>query len=183
MFRNLDAAKLSSKAQKAEIFFYPGAHASLMQKKLESDSKFRAVGHSNVGKIFILTGSNNIDSIYYGSRNLTDAIQDISTLLDYIKNSFPNSSVQVINILPRDVKGRNDIINEINLRIKQLCDIDESMNFIDTETEHHLFSNIVFRQKVRKTDFFNFGDDNVHLNNHGIIRLGRHLKYLAHKYY
>lgn len=181
MFRNLDAAKLSSRARKAEIFFYPGAHAYLMQKKLESDSKFRAVDQSNVERIFLFAGSNNIDSIYYGSRKLNDAIQDISTLLSYIKNTFPHSSVHVINILPRVVKGRNDVINEINLHIKKHCDDDERMYYIDTETEHHLFSKLEFRQNVRKIDYFNSGYDNVHLNNHGIIRLGRHLKYLAHK--
>ena len=72
---------------------------------------------------------------------------------------------------------RNNIINIMNdflFRISHQC---KSFNYISTEFERKLFS----RGGYRKHELFSSnGDDNVHLNSSGIVRLGKHLKYLAH---
>ena len=95
---------------------------------------------------------------------------------------LPTSVVNVINILPRITKGKNDIIHELNRQIQNICNEarDRRLYYVDTESDHKLFTD---NECVRREEFFVQDDrytDNVHLNGTGIIRLGRHLKYLAH---
>lgn len=180
MFRQLDAEKMSSQAQQATVFSYSGAHAALMHKKLRDDDRFISLDPTSVKRVFVLTGTNNIESIYYGSRKLADAKRDISDLLQFLKKHFPLASVNVINILPRTAKAKNDIIGELNSHIKKMCEKDHSMSYVDTETENNLFRD---KFGVRRENFFVQSErfpDNVHMNTPGIVRLGRHLKHLAH---
>ena len=61
-----------------------------------------------------------------------------------------------------------------------MCEKDHSMSYVDTETENHLFRD---KFGVRRENFFVQNErfpDNVHMNTPGIVRLGRHLKHLAH---
>ena len=52
---------------------------------------------------------------------------------------------------------------------------------ISTEKHRDLFT---FKNGIRKHYFFlNKGEDNVHLNNLGIVRLAKYLKYFAHHRY
>ena len=180
MFRQLHAEKMSSQAQQATVFSYSGAHAALMHKKLRDDYRFISLDPTSVKRVFVLTGTNNIESIYYGSRKLADAKRDISDLLQFLKKHFPLASVNVINILPRTAKAKNDIIGELNSHIKKMCEKDHSMSYVDTETENNLFRD---KFGVRRENFFVQSEkfpDNVHMNTPGIVRLGRHLKHLAH---
>ena len=83
----------------------------------------------------------------------------------------------MINILPRVSAARNCVINRLNEFICTLC-VNLGLNFVSTEIDRYLFST---RQGYRRDDLFNVvGSDNVHLNSSGIIKLGKHLKYLMH---
>ena len=49
---------------------------------------------------------------------------------------------------------------------------------VSTELDRCLFS---FKDGYRKANYFvNKGEDNVHLNGLGIVRLAKHLKFVAH---
>ena len=177
MFRFLDGKKLSSNKQNAKVLFYPGADADQMLKRLCSDPDFQALDHSSISKVFLLTGSNNIEGIYKGNKSLQSGKIAITNLTSFLHGHFTKATVNVLNILPRKIKGRNDVINELNLHIKLNCKNQPRIEYIDTETDY------VFNDRLgqRKEMFFKWGSDNVHLNDIGIIRLGRHLKYLSHK--
>ena len=69
MFRFLDAKKLNSDRQNAHIFFYPGADATQMYDRLISDPKYKVLNIQSVQKVVVLTGSNNVDSIYNGRKS------------------------------------------------------------------------------------------------------------------
>ena len=179
MFRELNATKMSSRKQAAHVFFYPGADAHRMLNKLKSDQHFQSI--TDASNIFLLTGSNNIDSIYFGSKSLQPAKDDISELVRYLQHHFPQATINLLNILPRETKGRNDVIAAINSYTKSLCERSSShqLKYIDT-ISNNLFST---RNGMRKSQFFSpNGFDNVHLNNSGISRLAKHLKYIAHQY-
>ena len=177
MFNMLTPSKLSSTKQKARVFYYSGANASQMEQKLKKDVAFNSIDPKSVSKIFLLTGSNNVDDIYFGKRRLREAKEDIHKLLQYMKIRFVNSAVNIINILPRATIGRNHIIRELNLHIRELCKTNNFM-FVDTESDHQLFTTV---KGDRKREFFAVrGGDNVHLSKTGVVRLANHLKYLSH---
>ena len=182
MFRNLDESRLSSNCQTATKFFYPGAKASHILKKLQQDQDFNKLDKSSVKKVFILAGTNDIEDIYLDRNggSLEKTSLDLRNLIKFISNALPNSVINVLNVLPRKQKGRCDIINAVNMDIKSLCSRVNVLNFIDT------FSNRMFahRDGARREEFFNqfsrFGADDPHLNPFGIVRLGKFLKYLVH---
>lgn len=179
MFRGLDRSKMSSKDQTADVFFYPGADAHRMLLRLKADQRFQSLMRTSITKIFLLTGSNNIDSIYYGSKSLQPAYNDISDLVTYLQQRFPQTEINILNILPRQTKGRNDVIAAINSHIKSLCErsASQQLKYIDT-ISNNIFS---YRNGMQKSQFFSpMGYDNVHLNKSGISRLAKHLKYIAH---
>ena len=82
-----------------------------------------------------------------------------------------------LNILPRNVTWKNNIVMELNGVIREICRAHGFM-FIDTELENKLFTDNMHR---RKNKFFGVGHDNVHLNKSGVARLARHLKYATHR--
>ena len=103
-----------------------------MLSRLKNDPKFVSLDKRGVTKIFLLTGTNNIDSIYYG-RSFDHAAHDISNLVKYLQNVFVSSTkIHVINILPRKTRGRMDIINLLNNHIKSLCNQSPNLVYIDT---------------------------------------------------
>ena len=65
--------------------------------------------------------------------------------------------------------------------MKSFADINNFINYIDTESSRNLFSS---KDGYRKSEYFvptskNI-DDNVHLNKLGISRLASHLKFISH---
>ena len=175
MFRFLDSDKLSSAKVRAQKLFYPGADAKIMLQKLKADLD----SVSSPSDIYIMTGTNNVNSIYFGSKSLKEAADDVNNLLNYLKAVFPSSPIHVINILPRSTKGRNDVVSELNSLIKKICDRDEQFDFMQTL---HLFN---YKDGQRKQFYFLRPSvkipDNCHLNASGVIRLAKFIKYWAHK--
>ena len=181
MFRNIDPDRLSSKDQEASKLFYPGADAARMLLNVKKDQYFGNIDKNDITKIFILTGSNDIDNIHRNNLPIGNSISDITELIRFLGSSCPNANINVLNILPRQSYTRCQIINAINSEIKNFCDQSEQFTFIDTY-ENFMFSN---HDGSRRNKFFmppgRFGPDNVHLNAVGVVRLGKHLKYLAHQ--
>lgn len=181
MFRNLDPVRLSSKDQKASKLFYPGADSARMLINIKKDSNFNSIQKDNISKIFLLTGSNNIDGIHRRDSSIEHSLSDILNLLRFLSSSCPNAKVNVLNILPRKFYERNQIINSLNSEIRKFCDQSEKFCFIDTYN-NYMFSN---HDGTRRNKFFmppgHFGPDNVHLNGVGVVRLGKHLKFLSHQ--
>ena len=176
MFRFLDSDKLSSPTISATKLFYPGADAKVMLSKLKND-----LGSvTPPSDIYLMTGTNNVNSIYFGSRSLKEAEDDIRKLLSYVKSVFSSATIHVLNILPRSSLGRNDVVAELNMLIKKLCDSEAQLDFMDT---HHLFN---YRDGQRKPFYFVRPSskiaDNCHLNSNGVIRLAKFLKYWEHKH-
>ena len=101
MFRFLDPIQLSSERQMAHVFFYPGADASQMHDRLTQDPKYNELHNYSVQKVYILTGSNNVDNIYLGKKYLQEGTRGISNLIHYLKGHFKQAVINVINILPR----------------------------------------------------------------------------------
>ena len=180
MFRFLDTKRLSSRSQDAEKLFYPGADASQMLNRLKTDPKFLSLEKGAVTKIFLLTGTNNIDSIYFGD-SFDKSARDISNLISFIQDTFSSAIIHVINILPRKTHGRMDIINLLNDHIISLCNQSVNLSFVDT------YSNYMFahREGCQRKEFFKPGGqiypDDCHLNAKGVVRLGKHLKFVAHQ--
>ena len=182
MFRFLNTYKLSTDEQQAVKLFYPGATACQMQTRLNHDSRFLSMNKTDITKVIVLTGSNNIDNIYFDRNggSLHDTINDIGQFIQYLKTNIPTAEINVLNILPRKMKGKCDIINIINSDIKSLCNSSDRLRYIDT-VDNYMFTH---RDGKRREEFFNstgrFGDDDVHLNRVGVLRLAKFLKYLVH---
>ena len=175
MFRFLDPEKLSSPTISATKLFYAGADAKVMLSKLKTD--LSTVPSPSV--IYLMTGTNNVNSVYFGSKSLDEAAGDIDKLLSYLKSVYPTTPIHVINILPRSTKGRNDVVKELNKLIESICHNDPRVDFMQTQ---HLFN---YRNGLRKEFYFVKSSakiyDNCHLNASGVIRLAKFLKYWVHK--
>lgn len=183
MFRNIDTDRLSSEDQNATKLFYPGANAAAMLQRIKSDPEYKMIQKGKISKIFILTGSNNIDAIYSQIHNAstTNAFSDIRRLLEFLKTVFPNAVINVLNILPRKSPERCNIIRHLNSDIERFCRQSDRFEFINTYN-NFMFSN---SNGSRRNMFFmpanQYHVDNVHLNANGVVRLGKHLKFLSHQ--
>ena len=103
---------------------------------------------------------------------------DIQNLVDFIHSWSNGASVNILNLLPRGSVHRNNVINKINHFLRNICLQMNYLNFIDTEYKLYLFSD---SNGYRKSLYFKqIGTDNVHLNGSGVLRFGKHIKYLLH---
>ena len=194
MFSNLDEHKLSSKHQQAYVFSYSGATVKGICDRFSLDNRKDKIQPSKVENIVLMCGSNNIDLILDSPRHMrsnliqpncspnTNAINqtktDIEDLIISLHDWAPRATICFLNILPRESLARNMVISDINRYISKLPDQHRFVKFISTAADRYLFSN---REGYRKSHYFSVnGDDNVHLNYQGVIRLARHIKYNAH---
>lgn len=195
MIKQMDDRKMSSPSQKAVVLAYPGVTLGRLLSKLRGDQKFLGLDQSKIKKIYILCGANDVDKILgipfsmnselinMADCRPSDSTQEnfkdqITFLADYLHNWADSASINFINILPRESLARNHIINTMNYHIKQLSLLKPFVNLVSTESHRSLFS---FKDGNRKNSYFSEkGLDNVHLNNIGLIRLARYLKYFAH---
>ena len=183
MFRHLDPNKLKSTTQDAEVFFYPGATAGAMLTRFQQDPKASDIPTSLVKKVFVLTGSNNVDGIVQDNTGVAfhRTKHDIDNLISYLTSTFSGASLSLINVLPRVNYERNFGMNKMNYHRKASSYQQNGMLYINTEYNRNLFINI---QGFRKDFYFMPASssipDNVHLNRIGVIRLAKHLKYVAH---
>ena len=176
MFRFIDTERLSSERVAAEILFYPGADASAMLTRLKRDLDTTVLAPPS--SIFIMCGTNNVDSIYFGHSSLQNAIKGLTEVLEYLKMMFETIPINVLNILPRLTLGRNDVVRELNRYLEDFCYKNIRFNFLETAS---LFSS---RDGSRINRYFvaptNKIRDNCHLNSIGVAILGEFLKYWSH---
>ena len=93
-------------------------------------------------------------------------------------NRFQSAKISFVNIPPRVSAIRNHVINLLNEHMKLMTSSFPNLSMISTELNRNLF---VSKDGHRKGIYFSsMGEDNIHFNNDGIIRLAKHLKYLAH---
>ena len=177
MFRNLNENMMSSTKHTAKVLFYPGANSYEMLQRLLQDDKFYTLDKSAIKQIFVLTGSNYIESLASGTLPFEIATFGVNSLCSKLWETFVNAKISMINILPRADRCRNSYVMKLNDYIKKLCQ-SHGLSYVDTESKNRLFSEL---DGSRKQHYFKSGYfDDVHLNTKGIARLGRHLKYLAH---
>ena len=196
MFSALDSGKLSSKAQDATVFSYRGATVSTMHKKFQSDPIASKIDSQSVQRIFLLTGTNNIDDILNSPRGMRDKLIDpssrcsmekltktfdcIESFVKFLKGWAPNAKIILLKLLPRESRARNVVITRINSYLHSLASKYDNLKLLDVEKDRYLFVNDA---GYRKSDFFSAqGEDNVHLNRRGVVRLANHLKYIAHNF-
>ena len=195
MLKNIKHNKMSSNTQDALVYSYPGATVSGVLSKLKADPAFLNVNPNNVDKVFLFCGANNIDKVLNipfsqnsnfadpnafipVDRNIEASKSEITELITFIHTWSEGASINFVNILPRVSFVRNQIINYLNSHIKHLSDILPYLSLVSTELHRNLFT---FKSGYRKDMFFSSnGTDNVHLNELGIVRLAKHLKYFAH---
>ena len=194
MFADIDQAKLSSSNHSAAVFFYRGATAGGILHKLQHDPKFNDIDASDIKQVFLLCGTNNVDNILHVQRTnhsninvdlanydeytFEKTVLDIQNLVNFLHNRNIKARINILNILPRASINRNRVINQLNQYLMNLCNQFERLTFINTEFKMNLFSS---HDGFRKMTYFKqIGSDNVHLNRLGIVRLGKHLKYLSH---
>ena len=67
MFRYLNPSKLTTNNQKASVFYYSGADAAGMQRRLKEDNTFLEINPNTVRKVIIMVGTNNVEKVYYGA--------------------------------------------------------------------------------------------------------------------
>ena len=59
----LNGAKLSSDHHRVKVFFYRGATAGGILKRLKEDPIFLSLNPSNIKQVFMLCGTNDVDTI------------------------------------------------------------------------------------------------------------------------
>ena len=196
MLKHLNSSKMCSSSQQAKVFAYSGATAKGVKSKLICDPDFLQIDPGKVSKIFLLCGTNSVDrilnipfsmnadlitnnGIYLPSEsNLKSAKSEITQLVTFLHDRCPSASIGFVNILPRESAVRNHVINSLNDHVHNMVSSHLYLKMVSTESNRNLFT---FRDGLRKVNYFDTkGEDNVHLNNNGIIRLAKHLKYISH---
>ena len=103
--------------------------------------------------------------------------QQFDQIYQFLHNWNSNAIINFVNLLPRISRVRNQVINMLNNYLVDQCSKSKFAKFISTENTRHLFSRNGYRNNLY---FSTVGTDNVHLNHTGIVRISKHLKYLAH---
>ena len=190
--------KLSTSSQKAVVLSYPGATVNGVLAKLKTDPKFAEINPQHVQKIYLFCGTNNIDKTlnipfhrnsdfietgqFRASESAINSVKaEFSELINFLHYWANCANINILNILPRESSTRNIVINHINEFIFNLSSRYTYVEMISTEKHRNLFT---FKNCFRKQVFFaDRGEDNVHLNNLGVVRLAKYLKYFAHHRY
>ena len=194
MFSGLDSSKLSTASQNATVLFYRGASVEQIHTRLKIDPIFLELHPKSVSNIFVLCGTNNVDGILgipfshcsklinmqdvqQNNDLLTKTMSGCNLFHQFLRSWNPDAAINFVNLLPRTSRCRNVVINQLNNNLNIFCNSSYNTNFISTELDRKLFT----WDSYRRNDYFsNSGTDNVHLNRKGVIRLSKHLKYLAH---
>ena len=197
MFKSLDEKRLSSRSQEAVVFAYPGATVSSIEENFKADCRRSDLDPKSVLNIVLLCGTNNVDLIIKSPKHLRDKLvyeqsscsmeamaetfNSIERFLLYLNEWAPDAKIKLLNILPRESRARNGVITRINNYISSLANKFNFVHHPDTEFNRlYLFAS---KSGFRKSFYFSSqGSDNVHLNQNGIIRFARHLKYIAHNH-
>ena len=180
---------MSSTTQKAVILSYPGATAGGLLNKLKNDPKFKNINPSHISQFVIFCGNNNVDNIlkipaslqsefvhgyHIDDNRLHLSLNELTKLTEFLHSWTATAKV---NVLPRQSTIRNIVINNINHHIKQLSIDKDYVEIVSTEKHRSLFSINGYRKNMY---FLNSSTDNVHLNNTGLARLTKYLKYFIH---
>ena len=143
-------------------------------------------GTNNIDKTLNIPFHRNSDFIETGQFRASESainsvkaeFSELNNFLHYWANC---ANINILNILPRESSTRNIVINHINEFIFNLSSRYTYVEMISTEKHRNLFT---FKNCFRKQVFFaDKGEDNVHLNNLGVVRLAKYLKYFAHHRY
>ena len=195
MFSGLKGSKLSSQSQDATVLFYRGATAGGILSKLKNDPEFLSLDPKSIQNIYVLCGTNNVDKILnvpfskcssqvsssydvnFDQNCFNHTTQEFDQIYQFLHNWNSNALINFVNLLPRVSLARNQVINMLNNYLYNQCSKSNAANFINTENTRNLFCRNGYRNDVY---FSMTGSDNVHLNHAGIIRISKHLKYLAH---
>ena len=86
----------------------------------------------SVKRVFLLTGTNNIDEIISHGKVALERAYDITELVKYITKMFPEATVHLMNILPRTDRKRMNVINQINEFIPSLSKHVATFVHVDT---------------------------------------------------
>ena len=186
----------SSSNQTAKVLYYRGATAADILNNLQSDAKFLGINPQHVDNVYLMCGTNNVDRVVgvphhkrssfvdvdefgYNHYELEAAKDSIANLAYFLHEWARSATINIINLLPRVSRARNIVINELNMFIMDMCTQNYTfLRGIETESNRHLFTD---RCTHRTEYYFNQkGTDNVHLSLEGIVRLAKHLKFLAH---
>ena len=197
MFKSLNESKLSSKFHDALVFSYSGATVKSMEEQFKEDQRRSNIDSKTVQTIVLMCGTNNIDNIIDSPKfmrdkfiseqqphscsmeAITETFKSTEHFLMYLHEWAPNARIKILNILPRESRARNQVISRIN---SYLCSLAQKYSFIEHPdsmfNRSYLFAN---KAGFRKSGFFSSrGSDNVHLNEKGMIRLAKYLKYIGH---
>ena len=154
--------------------------------KLKTDPKFAEINPQHVQKIYLFCGTNNIDKTlnipfhrnsdfietgqFRASESAINSVKaEFSELINFLHYWANCANINILNILPRESSTRNIVINHINEFIFNLSSRYTYVEMISTEKHRNLFT---FKNCFRKQVFFaDKGEDNVHLNNLGVVRL------------
>ena len=197
MFKSMDESKLSSQFYDALVFSYSGATVKSMEEKFKEDQRLSSIDSKTVETIVLMCGTNNIDSIIDSPKHMqdkfiseqqphncsmeaiTETFKSIEHFLVYLHEWAPYARIKILNILPRESRVRNHVITRIN---SYICNLTQRFSFVEHPdslfNRSYLFAN---KAGFRKSVFFSsHGSDNVHLNQKGIIRFAKYLKYIGH---
>ena len=195
MIKGMNCDKMSSTTQKAIVYAYPGVTLGGLISKLKTDQNFISLDPGKVKKVYVLCGANDVDKILQipftqnseffelssctpSDQALNNSKEQINHIVDFLHQWSCLASISFINILPRESFARNHIINALNHHVKNLSLQKTFLQMTSTEFHRNLFT---FKDGNRKRIYFsNRGNDNVHLNKIGLVRLARYLKYFAH---
>lgn len=199
MFKSLDEKRLSSKSHDALVFSYSGATVRSMEEQFKSDQRLSGIDPKAIKTFVLMCGTNNIDDIIGSPRHMRDKLvnahgpyncnmdtmnetfKSIEHFVVYLKKWAPYANIKVLNILPRESRVRNEVITRINNYIGSLAQKLDYVEHPDSVFDRsYLFAN---KSGFRKSFFFSSqGEDNVHLNQKGVTRFARYLKYIAHNH-
>ena len=138
---------------------------------------------NNVDKALGIPFSHNSDFVdtghFWTSETAVNSIKsEFNDIINFLHGWASEAPINILNILPRVSSTRNNVINFINQYISQLSSKCPFVEMVSTEKHRSLFT---FKNGFRKNEYFsNHGEDNVHLNSNGIVRLAKYLKYFAH---
>ena len=141
---------LSKRGKNFKVFSHPGAHVKNIISDVQSTAEENEICRDCVESVFVVCGGNDIANMRRDGR-ISKIVGSFASLIECIKYSYPNSSVNVVSLIPRQLRYFNHLSNMImlNNKLADLCKCYGKCRFIN------VFSHFIFNKK----DFFNMRND------------------------
>ena len=136
-------SKPSKKGTNFKVFSNPGAHVKNIISDVQSVADENDICRQCVDSVFVVCGGNDIQNLRRDGR-IDDIIASFTSLIECIKFNYPSCNVNILSLIPRQLRYHNHLRNMLilNDKLSDLCKGYIKCRFVN------IFSHFILNKKT-----------------------------------